>query len=272
MNLRILKYLIPRKMRRTFFGNLNYVLSLPERIYFTRKLKKHTPVLVLQMGKVGSTSITNSLKKFYPGASVHCHNFSSGYIINWRVPALYAYREKTGCPLKIISPVREPVSRNISAFFHDRALKYRLPLLENPQKHIQKLKDDFLNHYGTQKIDTWFDNQILSNFGIDVYNQPFPKDTGYQKISHNNIELLIMQIELPDATKEKIIQEFTGLEKFQLQKEKVGSKQEYGKFYQYFKQTIRLPQSYITRLLNTKYFTHFYDEKMAQKIREKWAE
>ena len=51
-------------------------------------LKRATPVLVYQMGKVGSSSVGKSLAASYPGIAVNAHDFSNSHH-KWTVRRLY---------------------------------------------------------------------------------------------------------------------------------------------------------------------------------------
>ena len=55
---------------------LRYGNELIQRMSFKRRLKKYTPILIYQMGKVGSTSVYKSLLRYYPGIVIHTHGFS----------------------------------------------------------------------------------------------------------------------------------------------------------------------------------------------------
>ena len=63
---------------------------------FRQKLSKAVPVFVFQMGKVGSSSIYESLAD-YPGAVGHAHDLTNDR--NWEAVFLHEWFEKDG-PLK----------------------------------------------------------------------------------------------------------------------------------------------------------------------------
>ena len=50
--------------------------DIVDKLNFYQKLDKATPILVYQMGKVGSSSIYHPLKKMYPGVVAHTHQFN----------------------------------------------------------------------------------------------------------------------------------------------------------------------------------------------------
>ena len=90
------------------------------------------------------------------------------------------------------------------------------------------------------------------------------------KIEENNIELLIMKLEIPDALKERAIADFMHLDKFRLIRKNLGKDKTYSKTYQQFKKTVRLPSTYLRKMLSSKYATHFYSEKDINALWVRW--
>jgi hypothetical protein len=246
---------------------------------FHKRLDKAIPVFVFQMGKVGSSSIFYSLLKQYPGAVVHGHEFINRG--NWRGEYLVDMAKKNK-PIKLISPIREPIGRNVSAFFHfikganeDSLDKSNLSVnelrelfLNNPdQKEIGE-NQAFLDHEFPLK---WFDENIKKYFGIDVYAIPY-SDSGINRYSSGNIELLVLRIDLDDSTKEKAIREFLGFPDFVLENTNRSSDKEYSTKYNEFKKNVKLPESYISEMYDSKYFKHFFTENDKASLIKKWQE
>jgi len=108
------------------------VKSLLVRGHYLDNLREGTPIIVYQMGKVGSNSIKNSLISCDVKPVFHVHAVNPSHIkmiteeelANGRTPPdfwlgerLYVDVIRKGKIAKFITLVREPVSRNISAFF-----------------------------------------------------------------------------------------------------------------------------------------------------------
>jgi hypothetical protein len=235
---------------------------------FDERLQRHTPVIVYQMGKVGSTSLYYSLKKSYPGIVLHSHSFASSDN-DWRIRELYKHCLANGRPLNIISLTREPIERNISAFFQnferDTGIPYRRDIFS-----LEELKELFLKNYNHDIPLDWFDSHIKANFGIDVYASPFP-ECGSSTYSNGNIRILILRSEIDDADKTEVIKEFLDLLEFQMISKNVSSKKAYAETYRIFRETVRLPSSYISRMCNSRYFNHFYTEEFVESVRKKWS-
>lgn len=235
-----------------------------KRYFFKRKLNKATPVFVYQMGKVASSSIFDSLTKQYPGTTGHAHHIGPD---NWHSEELYNWA-KEGNQLKIISPIREPIGRNISAFFQSlddyTGIRFKKSNLE-----IDQLIDIFLNEYKHDRPLTWFDDNIKKHFGIDVYASD-PPGNGIATYTSGNISLLILRVTLDDAIKEKAIRAFLSFPSFTLNNRNIGTDKEYKKVYKEFVNSIRLPDSYLLKMKESKYFSHFYTDNEMDEITSKF--
>ena len=247
----------------------NHIWNLHNSITFFFKSKLAPPVFIYQMGKVGSMSIFDSLRKQYKGIAIHSHSFSKEHSTPL-VRKLYQHSIEKGKPLKVISPIREPIGRNVAAFFENfeeiTGEKY-----ESSAFKLDELKTFFLERYNHSIPLKWFDNHILSNFGIDVYATPFPEE-GYAIYQKDNIELLVIKINLPDEIKSNVLAEFTGLEKFTLFPSNIGHNKEYASTYRDFVNNVKFPEAYLNSMCDSKYFSHFYSPEAIKAVRDKWSD
>ena len=76
--------------------------------------KYQTPVFIFQMGKVGSSSLKVTLEAKLKGAVVHSHSYKH---LSKENRKMLDRRKRLKLPISVICPVREPISRNVSAFF-----------------------------------------------------------------------------------------------------------------------------------------------------------
>ncbi len=258
----ILRRVIPKPVKR--LGR-----KWVDQIYFQRKIRRASPVLVYQMGKVGSRSIYRSLLEQYAGVVLHSHGFS----LNHEDPTirrLYHWAIVNARPLNIISLTREPIGRNVSAFFENFERDTGVPYTK-ANFPIEELKAIFLSNYAHEIPLNWFDDNILANFGIDVFSTPFPKN-GISTYSHNNVELLVMRLEISDNEKVAAINNFLGLDRFQLHNYNIGEEKNYSTTYKTFKNKVKFSPDYIDKMCEYKYFNHFYSREAINEAREKWSE
>lgn len=224
--------------------------------------KRQTPVFVYQMGKVGSTSIYESLKQRYGGNVLHAHTFGP-FHSSAEVRALFRYHHAEQAPIKIITLVREPVTRNLSAFFQN----FRRDTgqsVENCQLDAFELKKTFMNSYPHEIPLVWFDNNLLKHFQIDVYETPFP-ECGYVEINQSQTEVLVMRHDLPDETKKDLIGKFVGLKDFVIEHHNIGAEKQYAHLYAKLQQA-KLPLEHLYYLASSKYMHHFFHNDMREII------
>jgi hypothetical protein len=231
----------------------------------TRKRYKAPPVFIYQMGKVASSSIHHSLKKQYPGAVAHAHHIGGG---NWASELFYEWF-KSGQPIKIISPVRDPIGYNISVFFQIFENIAGYPFSQS------KLTTEELIRLFLEKNDhdvplEWFDKNIKKYFNIDVYSSTFP-DKGIQTYQSDNVSLLVFRIDISDDEKVKAIQEFLDFPGFSLHNRNISSQKIYHEDYRNFQKRLKLPPSYLAKIRDSKFFRHFYPEQERVKILSKWT-
>ncbi|MEQ9304407.1 MAG: sulfotransferase family 2 domain-containing protein, partial [Marinoscillum sp.] len=140
--------------------------------------KDYPPVYILQMGKVASTSIRNSLEEQYQGLVTHSHHFMKNkeykhakhrnkWRKNERVYDYYFSDEFNG--LKIISLVREPIGRNVSAFF--QTFSRNMGVNVHQKKFtMDELRSGYLENMKHEVPLIFFDH-INEYFNIDVYSK-----------------------------------------------------------------------------------------------------
>lgn len=262
---------------------------------------RRDPVIVHQMGKVGSKTIELSLLKTFETLGIvvpvyHTHalnEFEVGRQLaareqNQRNPesrlAALAYGERIRKLIEddpaqhwnVITLVRDPIARNVATFFHnlgeyipDWRDRYSADALD-----VHELREAFLEIASAyERLDLWFDIQMkaIPAFGIDVYATPFPHEIGY-KIYPGSFRASLLLIRLEDLTEcaEKAIQEFLGIEKFVLYNTNVAWAKDYADLYRAFKK-FPLPLKYVEKIYETRFAQHFYSEAELDMFTRKWT-
>lgn len=270
---------------RNSWNNLQRVKG--DIVFSTRlNLTSHTPIVVYQMGKVGSSSVTESLKLAGVNLVFHVHRMNPDNIQMVRKEYLdnnqRPLNEKVGERLyrrivekrrkaKFITLVREPISRNISAFFQN-FMRFTGAEYGDADYTIEELVDIFIGDYKHSVPLTWFDVEMKQTLEIDVYEYPFPKEKGYLSIKKGNFELLILKLEVDDSIKESAIAQFIDKEDFRLIRSNVAKEKNYFQAYRDFILTLKLPESYVESMCNSEYTKHFYSDAEIESIRSDWLQ
>lgn len=229
---------------------------------------KELPILVYQMGKVGSRSIIESLRKVPSLDVFHVHRI--GIDIH---PNLYhrviAGKER----VKIISMVRDPITRNISSYFHllDNHFKTRDAHTRYSMEEITRY---FFEYIKTDVEDAigWFDTEFKVVTGVDIYQYDFPRDRKWATIEADPFEVLILRVDLEDEKKAEIIADFLHIETLELARSNIGDSRSNGAEYKNFVNTIKLPDYYLDRNLDSSFTRHFYSAEEIQAMHERWKD
>jgi lipopolysaccharide biosynthesis protein len=256
-----------------------------------------SPIFVFQMGKVGSISMMESLKQAYQDLFVnipiyHVHVLDN---LDGIERELWKHRKypvgamgtiEHGRKLRkmidlnpyshwrIISLVRDPVARNVGTFFHnlsDFIPDWRMRHAAG-QLDMAFLKKMFLEAETLHDAPgEWFENQLQPVFGIDVFANSFPRETGYAIYRNDpDSDLLVIRLEDLDRCARDAMREFLGLEGFEIIKRNMGDEKEYGDIYKSFKK-ILLPKEYVERMYATPYARHFYSAEEIDTFYRKWT-
>ena len=289
--------------------NRNPVLA---RIYYHYTLRRESreyekpPLLIYQMGKVGSKTIQRSLRTIKLDRPVfHVHFLTPDrvkrtekerrkYLGTDRMGLLrhvwqYQYLLKrlgsrsNGKKWKIITLTREPIGRNIATFFENLSVealddghRYRIQsdyygfegtfTLEN----IDQLKHLFFERLYHDRPLVFFDEELKGMFGIDVFACEFPTSKGYKIYEGERADVLLIRLESLNDCATDAFREFLGIEDFTLVNANVASAKVYAPLYRKFKKTAVLPEDYVERMYTSKYTQHFYSQEEIARFRARW--
>lgn len=247
-------------------------------------------IWIVQPGKMATSSLEVRLReKNIPFIKEHILEFP-GFVLGEEYKEIWEKRiqERKKKPLKIISAVREPISRDYSAFWQafteDQERMMISPILEN---NFQNMYEQYIeiimrgSSYARKKMRNsleytwndefeWFDEQIKEYLGIDIFRYPFDPDKGYTIIKERNIELLLYKVEKMENIL-NIIEDFVGTEKLSSINTNISTQKWYGLAYMQFKRKVRLPIDYVNHYYVGNYkMDHFYSEIEKKKFLEKW--
>jgi len=235
-----------------------------------RHFNGFSDILVYQAAKVGSSTIKKSLRNcgIIPAQLHFIQKLVCDSEDLKKLLTLYRNSIRDGEKQRIITPIRDPISRNISAFMHN--------LYRHGLKTVMDTGESFMDNilsFITSKYDLlwdWFDDELKQVFHIDVYDYPFDKDQGYSIIQKDNIEVLIFQLEKINSL-ENIIGEFAGVSNFRLSNEKVADDEIYKYIYRDLKNSFRLPNDILSLYYGSDSRIHFfYSDSDIQNFTKRW--
>lgn len=260
--------IIPRSIK-PILSHLNYY----------RKLYQGPPIIVYQMGKVGSASIRVSLKDNNIKPVFHLHRMNPEYQScslgypdppTWLGIRLYSDIIRNRRPAKFITLIREPIGRNLSHFFF-RFNFYTGLVYDDIDFSSPTASDLFLSAFGFPwRPLVWFDTELKETTGIDVYRYDFPVEQGYLSIREGNYDLLIIKLEIEDSIKEKAIAQFLGRDSFAIKRTNTAETNNYAGSYRTFLNKLALPKDYIELFYNSAYVNHFYSKHEINSFKHRW--
>lgn len=273
--------------------------------YFaTRKYKldldKPNVILVYTMGKVGSSSVYRSLKLLDPsklnGSVYFIHYVNkklldraenhekerytkdyqlyeylrAGRYLQRQIGKGFDFKKK----LKIITGVRDIVSADISGFFHslyrNPSFKYDRIFKEDLDKISEELMQLFLKEKSSDRWVKWFNNELKSVMGLDVFATNFPKQKGFQIYRGDFPDTVLYRLEDLEKNLQQIGQEFLGIKNLKLNSINIGNDKEYSEVYKKFMTKIQLPKDYLDQVYSSQLMTHFYTSEEIENFRMKW--
>ena len=249
------------------------------------------PVLVYQMGKVGSTSIHAALAEREEFDVFHIHTLRES-----QISALSEVASAANLPIpghiqeaqsvldsgvlkrnvvKIITMVREPLNRNISDLFENflpEDVAAGRGTGSAVQTAVEDLQQFFLNTYNHKNAMSWFDREFLVSTGIDVYGSKCNSRGRFRPMREKNLEVLILRCEDPDAYKAKAVEKFLELDRGQLEfgRENVGSLKPYAAVYEAFRESLKIPPELSQIYRESKLGNHFYTSEEQISLRRKY--
>lgn len=268
---------------------------------------KDPPLLVYQMGKVGSSSVTMTLREANLDRHIYHIHFLTPELIEkyekkrkgffatsregdlkhiWQYQHLYKQikRGLNGRKWKVVTLVRDPVARNLSTFFEHieivpsasdreqtfRSVEYGFEVtIENGD--LEPLIDLFFEKCRHDTPIIYFDREFKTIFDIDLFASDFPKTKGYQIYEAAEADILLIKLEYLDQCTAEAFKAFLNIDNLSLVRHNVGSQKETSDIYQLFKESINLPESYIDHMYASKVAQHFYTEAEISRFRAKWS-
>ncbi len=302
MNKSVISRIVQRIKKDAYpvqFGSFNRALAAKYNKVSSMHRTDKCTVIIYQMGKVGSSTVKDSIERLnLPINLYHVHaltherlkwlqdTFKHASKIKGRavihdhvVEGLYLRKkldESDQQDWKVITLIRDPISRNISTFFQSLDIFFPEWVKEHnaSQRALLERTDEmielFLNEANHDLPLIWFDSYLKPVFNIDVYDKKFNAEKGYETYTNGHTNLLLLRLENLDDCVADAFREFLDIEDFDLKKSNISSEKSYSDAYNEFKDSIKLPASYIDKMYSSKFVQHFYTKNEIEQLRNKW--
>lgn len=237
-------------------------------------------IWVYQPAKVGSTSIWAGLEASGIPCihihRIHTYNMEDYYYVPHvrNYFKLFEQDENAHRGIKIISLVREPIARSISQIFQWIAPDFIIECAGWKSARGSNLAEMCINQIKKDMktgrlgyVFNWFDAEIKSVFGIDVYQHDFDKEAGFGIIREKGVEILLLKMETLKSN-EGIIANFCGSADFQIRYDNAASGKNYHYLYDDLKQKLIVPNEVLDFYYSGNVgMDHFYTKKEIEKFR-----
>lgn len=255
--------------------------------------------VVYQMGKVGSSTVHQSLHAAGVAPLYKIHYLSDlGYA---RAQAFYErHGPSVGLPheeatrhlrnllgsggsqtWKVISLVREPIARDVSAFLQMADLIGPRSSRSEPGKDdIAKVARACTAQFygfteGRSYTARWFDEEIRESTGVDVFTQRFDPVERCLRIREGNVDLLVLRMEDLDVIGPALLRDFVGRPvPLRRRSSRTPEKlQTYyvNQIYQQVVERISLEPALCERIYRTRYARHFYSADELTAFARRWS-
>jgi len=252
-----------------------------------------SPLFVYQMGKVGSSTVYHAVRAALPGVPVYHVHFLSAQLAEHRAthersgmrPVPYhiylgeALRGQllrhAGRAVRIISLVRDPIAFELSNLFQNPRLvagganPAGVPADRDGLRRT--LERRLAAGGGHGYVDGWFDREMKTVFGIDVYAEPFDSAAGWQHYRHGRAELLLIRLEDLDRQGPAAIADFLELSgPLALATANDRSRQANGGTYAELGRAPGLDPAVVEGVYAGRYARHFYAPAERQAFAARW--
>lgn len=244
------------------YDTINY-----EKSFNLVSLVDELPIFICMLGKVGNTTLQNTLSKYVLVQQTHLPTHFHKNIIG----------EKK---IKIVTAIRDPISRDLSGLFQS------LGTFDGYRSFFDighNFSEEAFNIYRSNDAQVYFDKFMqknccsvshdwFSNFSkdvVDVMKYNFAKDEGYSIIHEDNYDIFIYQLEkLNDIVPQ--LSEWVGVPFDKLENANITAEKWISNSYKQAQKEIQITQEYFDMCYNSPYVKHFYSEEDIEKFKDRW--
>jgi hypothetical protein len=254
----------------------------PARRRFLRERLGSNPVVVYTLGKTGSTAVIDAVEK--AGRQVvqvhhlarldeverevrrtrpgwHSEQVFAGHLLR----SMPATAER---PWQVISLVREPLALSVSAFFQTGERLRHFDERTTPDD-VDVLRAAWLDADPLFPL-RWFDEELRTTLGIDVYAHPFDPEMGWAMIDAPHARVLLLRRESLTCAHEGLT-DLLGLAVPPVEQRHASAAKGYGQLYTRFVEGLTVAPELLDAAYGSRMATHFYSPCELAAFRRRWA-
>lgn len=232
------------------------------------------------MGKVGSTTISYSLfmAGFY---TLDIHTLFSPQVTKPTIapvgkdgkrPPHHVIRSRRAGnflkeaegPIEIITAVREPLGRNLSAFFQN------VKKADLAGKSIAEVIAFYKESYPHSIPLEWFDNELRRGTGVDLLTKPFDVERGWSIYEEGRFRFLTIRLDGPAEAMGDGLEAFLG-EPLHIASQNDSRGKFYADIYAKVKDRISFDQEDIQKMYSSRYAKAFWSPQEIRDLRMRWS-
>ena len=228
-----------------------------------------TLIFIYTAPKVGSTGLVSSFRIF-GYAVIHIHDeIMLEKLIgvkNVSINDIIRYNSQLGKKIYVIDVYRNPIERKISAFF-EKISSYHF---NNSEENV--------NYYNVNKVINRFNN-IFPHLGngdhyIDKYDikddmpEAFPHNQKYLIVEKNGVTYI--KLRLKDSDEWEMILSRIFKNKICVIRDYQSENKKIGDLFKHFVEIYKIPENYLTEIINDSYLNYYYSESEKLEYFNKW--
>lgn len=263
--------------------------------YQKRKIRKifknHNEILLIySIGKVGSSTVYNSFKKskhsFSPVFHIHSLNpkrieeQKEYYRKSVRKSVPFHLLQSTVIAeeldnykghLKVFTLIREPIGRELSSVFQD-SFNFTKSKEISKSLFIKVINKKLASLIEMLPEHEWFERELKTVLGIDIYKLNFNVDLGYSIFKNNKLDFVLVRLEnLNDSYSEWMKKLFNECDKVEMTTINESKDKFYDESYQMLKDEVVISHKDFSKIIKYDFIQTFYPD-FINEIKIKWVQ
>ncbi|MFG0305496.1 MAG: putative capsular polysaccharide synthesis family protein [Phycisphaerales bacterium JB040] len=241
-------------------------------------------VVVHQMGKVGSSSVYRALRGVGGVRVLFTHlmhrDILAKYVRRKRAAGqelpdhvgdsreLWRLIRHTDARIDVVTAVRDPIARNVSALFQNLPPEYAC---EPTRERVGALIRRFLHGYPHSVPVWWLQQHLAEALGVPVFDAPFDPERKELFLEHGRFRVLALRAEDCQAERADAIERRLGLGGVRLDRANVGAEKAYASMYRAFVREFEPPGWLVEKCYRSVMCRHFYSDEEIARFRSRWG-